>query len=734
MKKLVLFSFLMCSLLGNISSNAFSLFVFNNDEIIDINDVPTYGQNVHIDVNHRSSVYKVYFFASPYYATGSDLYDGGEEITDPLLIANHVNNPYNSSEEYCIRFDNQYAGVAYEYGNAVYNGQYAWNEHYYHLSVESLSGGKLSFDDDNSVEKIKRYPKRKWTGYILENADLNIIETSTYALLEVENNIPFSQLSKLIAQSVYKDKFGFGPEFIGWTYDKALASSRARYSDYDRYERLTNGSLVGQGGGDISGTPYLIGNYGLQAVSHEEVITPSSSLAYIDGLSSTSDLGIDGSKKDDNIIYLYPVFAAKNAGRPFEINGQFSSFMKFRVNPLGDYTHKQINEIDYSNNRYTVPLQQSSNTNAGEINYFSNNVYINSSLNIQLDVDPLINSSWSGTWITLLDSTFFKSLDDGFYGIDIYYTHAYDQVDIDAAPSNVSNAVDAFNASNKYIQVIGSKDDDGNYGVKTYNYLYSLVYVIGIRKMYEYRLTGQQVNGSLDDYSSAENSIIFKHTFTNLSSSFYYTKDTYIEGDETIAMLYDDRVNSSSVSFSFTPMSSAHVSQVNAEIALGNGVNNNRNEVYAITEETPISIKDGSNTKQLYVKETNRYELIFYVTLEDGLPKSVEVAYRLAKASYSLIILSSKPADVKSFYGDLEEIKALNTFMGIATFETYTLIDENTSLKDKNGNNTYISIIIHQFFGEFIDLASGVKIDYSLFVNGEYLLHRDTILYLDNGR
>lgn len=190
--------------------------------------------------------------------------------------------------------------------------------------------------------------------------------------------------------------------------------------------------------------------------------------------------------------------------------------MKFRVNPGTNYNKKQDDEISYPN-RYTIPLEQTSKTDAGEINYFSNNVYINSdeTFSIQLDVDPLdSNGAWSGNWTSLLDNQAMKdlSLEEGYYGFDIYFAHAHDSTAKASASTNVVNAVNSFTASNEYVKIIGSKNSSNEYGYATING-YPLVYVIGIRKQYEYRLAGTHLSGSLDNYEDASESIVYKHNF-----------------------------------------------------------------------------------------------------------------------------------------------------------------------------------------------------------------------------
>ena len=63
-------------------TSAFAYFTFT--EPVTLENITTGADNAKFDET-ESDFYKVYFFASPYYATGATI--DGEEITDPLKIA-----------------------------------------------------------------------------------------------------------------------------------------------------------------------------------------------------------------------------------------------------------------------------------------------------------------------------------------------------------------------------------------------------------------------------------------------------------------------------------------------------------------------------------------------------------------------------------------------------------------------------------------------------------------------
>lgn len=77
-------------------TSAFAYFTFSDPATIE--NIGTGADNAKFNET-ESDFYKVYFFASPYYATGATI--DGEEVTDPLKIADSGSkNPYNQDNGY----------------------------------------------------------------------------------------------------------------------------------------------------------------------------------------------------------------------------------------------------------------------------------------------------------------------------------------------------------------------------------------------------------------------------------------------------------------------------------------------------------------------------------------------------------------------------------------------------------------------------------------------------------
>ena len=740
MKKRLFFSLLAGVLFtATAASNAFAIFEFTSSEV-KVENVDTNGINAYFSESTQT-YFQVYFFASPYYATGSDLTDSdGNQITDPLEIANNENNPYNDDTPYCINHgstDSTHATASYSDGT------------YYYYSAKSIDSSKLS-KTATGVEAIDRYEKKKWSGYIMTNDTIGITkETSTYFALSCANNISSDDLSNVIAQSVFKDSWGFGPEFIGWTYNKELAAERCMYSSSERYGVTSGAYLVAADGSTESGTAYDIGNYGVQAVTTNAVISSQTSLAYIDSLTS------DGSEKGDQIIYLYPIFAAKNNLKPKLINDKYTPFAKLRVNPGSEPENYQSDEIDYSVNRYTVPFQQtsvdnasisSSTTTARSYNYFADDVYVDSSLDIRFDINPIRTDydDWSGSWVTLVTkSDLIGDLETGYYGFDIaYWTYTSNSSRYQSrALTTVQNTMTAFNNTNEYIKVIGSKSSSSSssYGIYSSGGFY-FAFVIGIRKEHNYRITGDDLNGSIDDYDSAYENRIYalnlstsssSTTSTTTSSKYYFSKNFYVDATDEISILNESSATTSTIGYSFSTMDDTNIEAINDRMEeTGIYLNNNSNYYEAIGEGTPFTVS--SDGKRLVANESGNYEFIFIVTRSNGTAKSINVAYRTSDVSYYIVLLSSKPTE--TFFNDINELTSNNdnlvAFVQISA--NMTADDSTTIFSDQNGDSvgTISEVLASAGKTKLFDSANDKEISLSLFTNNEFYLYHDYVLYL----
>ena len=448
-------------------TSAFAYFTFT--EPVTLENITTGADNAKFNET-ESDFYKVYFFASPYYATGATI--DGEEITDPLKIADSGSkNPYNQDNEYGLIGGK----VSDAFANAIFPDKP--NEKYY-ISAESIDSSKLGTNG-----AIKLWPQKYWSGYILENPDYGIYEkTSTYVSLTVNANIPSDVLSDIIAQTVFKDQYGFGPEFIGWTYDMEACNTRVRYNG-NRYASDWKMKRIDSKGWGTGGSNDQIGNYGFQGSI--EQISSSTSLYYIDNLgsSSSSNTSIDGSLKGDHVIYLYPVFMAKNYAADKCIGGKATTIAKFRINPEvnenGEYTYqtKQSGEVNYDESRYTVALFQNETTDINEPNYFTNDMYFDTSgtgviKNIQLDMNPSKgNSDWASYWSTVLDYDALKALNlsSGYYNIfmSLWAADGNSTTEQELQTQNIKQVIQSFENSNKYVKILSSTNSDGTPGIKS---------------------------------------------------------------------------------------------------------------------------------------------------------------------------------------------------------------------------------------------------------------------------
>lgn len=707
MKKLAwsLLLFLFAPLL--IMTPALATFVFQKGEL-KVDNINTYTSNAKFD-SDALNYFDLYFFASPYYATGAEI--DGVSIDNPLEIANHTNNPYNSEEPYLI--NNKYCD--YKNANVNYNGtNYYW-------STASTEGATTPVTV-NSANPMTLYPKRKWSGYIRENGDIS--ETSTYIKISVSNNITNEQLNKIVAQSVFKDRWGFGPEFLGWTFDKSVAKTRAMHSATERYGTADN--LVDANGSAITGTAYTIGNFGVQDVTENVMLTSSTSLLYVDKFLS----GNDGSAVGDNIIYLYPVFAAKNNLRPALINGASTPFMKLRVNPGTDYVDKQSGEVNYSINRYTYPMRQTnkrSDTDFGVINYFTENVYLSCSATdtVQLDVNPLSGSVWSGSWGTMVDNAnLISGLSEGYYSFDITFRWSY-------SPTSVSSVKSAFEATNKYIKVITSNNGDGAQyvaGSQTW-------FVIGIKKDYQYRATGTFLSGaSIGNYDAFSKYSIYSLNATTseggTNSSFYFSKNISFLRNNEFTLLHQNETNDlNDLTYTFSKMSSANIDIINDFI--DNGVELNGNNTHYKELVDSDFLLTGTGAKSILARVSGTFDFLFIITTTNGIPTSVHVAYREAANKRSIVILNSKPAE--EYFFDIEALRNDTSFVAYISLPLSSLVTNISEFTIIDGTKKALEDILALYPNKvLVDTASNFKIPLSVFANNEFVLNQDYVLYLSS--
>ena len=706
---------------------AYSFFVFEKNGF----EMDIESNSINANFNKgESDFYKVYFFASPYYATGAEI--NGTTINDPLLIAENENNPYDSDEDYVIvgpllkDDDVKYANAIWPNGNAHY------------ISAQYIDEEKLG--DDRDYSAIVPYKKKHFSGYILRNEITGIEqETSKYVVLNVDGNVSSEQLRNVVAQTVFKDHYGFGPEFIGWTYDKNACADRVMY-DGQRYKSDSKMKLGDTAGWGIGGTCYQIGNYGFQDDIAQ--FSSHSSLSYIDNLS------LDGSSKGDHVIYLYPVFAAKNYDSSKMIGGESTPIVKFRINPEKDkdgnymYQYKQSAEVNYYQSRYTVGTFQTLQSSINEPNYFAKDIYFNFNNNsrlkdIRLDVAPKNGeTNWSSYWTTILDNDDFKALNlfNGYYDIDISLW-SYESISFnEKAKEDVIDVMSSFANTNKYNLVLGSKYtyEPNEYGIHCMKnreddayYKYYVSYVIGFKKSIEYHISGESLNGSIDDFISSKNNRFYPEELEYESYKYLYSDSINVSSGDELSILIENK-NTSSIPYLFSSMNESDVSIYNTY--LDNSSHNNKTH-YSIISSESSAFKVNEDGKKIVVNKSGVYDLLIGVKYVNGEPSSIKISYRNGTSKFALFILDKKPT--QQFFFDFDELKNDSSFVSVFSEIPNTTISSATIFEGPSLTTTSIEQIKKDYPGKkLFDSATNLQVSYDLFSNNNFKLNRDYVLYL----
>lgn len=557
-------------------------------------------------------------------------------------------------------------------------------------------------------------------------------------------------LSDIIAQTVFKDQYGFGPEFIGWTYDMEACNNRVRYNG-ERYKRGEMKRIDSKGWG-TSGSNDQIGNYGFQGSI--EQISSSTSLYYIDNLgsSSSSNVSIDGSLKGDHVIYLYPVFMAKNYASDKCIGGKATTIAKFRINPevdeTGEYTYqtKQSGEINYDEERYTVALFQNETSDINEPNYFTNDMYFDTSgtgviKSIQFDMNPPTDgSNWAAYWSTVLDYTALKALNltDGYYNIfmSLWMADGDSTAEQELQTQNIKQVIQTFENSNKYVKVISSTKSDGTPGINllpinnaTSGATKSVYYVIGFQKSDDYRVTGNSLNGSINNFESANRKRLYRASVDSNDKEYFFSDSLSLKANDEFSVLIEN-TTTSTIPYSFSEMDDETLNLYNNALTASN--HTNKTPFKSIGNNEKISLPtDGKNNK-LVCNSPGIYAIMVAIEYKNGVADDINVSYRELDASYSMFILSSKPTDDTFF--DYKTLRNADNFIAVATFNLYTAITLDSVFEGVNGTETIVTSIaeIYKKYPNmiFMDTATGWKIDYNLFASGNFILNRNYVLYL----
>ena len=782
-----------------ITASAFAYFNFSNHSSEDKNASTDsdYVNNIEFDENSTidpDRTYILYFFASPYYATGtSEIPSTSENPKD--IAESDDSNPYNVQQEYKI------AGSTLS-DDATKFANITWSEE--NITYGNYISADVSTSDDTTT--ISAYNKRDFTGYIqyipnnntsksasvqigvngiegddVYNEYINSYKVYSYLKATIKGGLKQDFLKKIIAQTEYKDKYGFGPEFMGWTYNKEECFKRATYSVNDTTIRYVNNefgtdyemySFDKKTGKATSEVVDQIGNFGDN--SSIDLLSADDSLYEID------HKGVDGTQKSDNIIYLYPVFGDRN-----EIKDT-SSFnmpiLRMLTNPDTDessdtyykYSQKGCVDYDYDENntcgRYTNYLDYSeqtytSTTTSGLIpNYTLKDFYVdmyatdsdNNNVNhYYLDVMLTDDSNnYTNEWVTIFNDSLLSSLN---FSDDYYKTYeGIFDIDIIFVQGELPfTSFSSFKNPQLYINtpsINSLKDDSGNIIAQ---------FVIGIKRDNSLKFTGLTDYNSIFDYNGdsglKHDPYLYKTSFTleegNDSSYWHYFVSNPIE----ISYNY---YNSSYSKFSimikealelklnhdidqFRDMTTSVIGSFNDYLDTtdeinktyfirpfyndGKSTNKNGLKVEVGREDTTINNETITNFPYLKAEIGNTFEFLFAIKYENGFPKQFQVAYREYSDVCNLLILSEKPdvnSDDKYLYSDIMT-RYENSILLKGEFSINGIISKDTkfegtkfSTADKNQDSSK----------KLYDLATGKDVR-SLIQNSEFILSRNMILY-----
>lgn len=783
-----------------LTTSAFAYFNFSSNSSTDTSanaKSSDYVNNIKFDntnIDDGDRTYNLYFFASPYYATGSDITNNtlsaitsAKDNESPLDIAKSSTNPYNnSSDEYALmgtylesEEDLKYSNITWSSGKGNY------------VSVPEDS---ININEDGTFSSFSSfYTKRDFTGCVtvLDNYskygqlgidDDNINDTNsnsayTYFKLQVTGGIKVDILNKIVAENVFKNYKGFGPEFMGWTYDKVACFNRTTYSyGSSRLRYLTNSTnsnvmySIDKEGNGYGGSPaQQIGNFG-----NNDYIRL---LSADDSLYEINSLAIDGSDATDNNIYLYPVF-----GDVTSITSTTSTnhpILKMLTNPDIDensttyYKYNQIGEHDYSyeGERYSTFLvyNPDADTSKCEPNYTLKNFHVDQNKDSDgnygnlYQLEALVTVDENGTYASqfykIFDntslSTLFKDKDSYFQSyVDSY--NGYFDIDIIFLETN-SYSFSKFPNDELYINTPSTFTQTITDGDNTID----ITFVIGIRRDNTLRATGVKNSSNIFLYDGESS-----NTWFYKSSKTYQENDSYwhfftsnpltLKLNQNISVLIQDAIeltNDSSTTYfpwnSFQYMTGSPLNEFNNYIKNTDNLNNRSSfksakigaNIYAYktdsytssyyngTTITTPTQKTISNFPIIQCNKAGTYEILLSVKYSNGFPKQFGVAFREITTSCNLLVLNSKPeassngyvfSEIYSTYSENQGIIAESIFDKNEIISSSTKFDDGIKLSTSL-NGTYKNKILY-------DLATGEDVT-QLIKDGKFYLSRNMILY-----
>lgn len=675
--------------------------------------------NALFDEADNNDYYRVYFFASPYYATGAEI--GGSTVTDPLKIANSASNPYNVDTAYMMCGNKLNGSNNRKYANVLFS-----DGNYHYISYKSKS-----LDVLDGREALEPFALKDYTGYIRPNADLQITDqTSTYVSLTVKGNISMEQLQGIVAATEFKDQYGFGPEFIGWTYNQEAAAKRAMYGSA-RYKVNTDELWAcDKRGYKLASAPhYQYGNFGCQGEIAQ--ISATTSLKALDKTTK------DGSAVDDKIIYLYPVFSAKNYSADKNVGGTSTAILKFRVNadntrdengqPL--YEYRQSAEIDYSLGRYTVGFFQNVlNDEKNNINYYTRNFYLGAAA-VQLDVCPPTGATqWAASWTTLLSSAEMAALglEEGFYDIDITFV-LLDSYGGGSYAAAIEALCAQYSATEQYEKIFSSLQKEET-GVVAMPYegakKRDAYFVIGFQKVEELHLVGDGFNNAITDYHAKGYSLL--HTTEQLGEHVQYMADrVYLKKDSSLSVLADfaNGTVGATLPYTITAVSESVLAEIKAHTGT---------DFYTVGNSADSDLWVDGNT--LKVSRAGSYTLVFSVKHEGGRISNISVAYCKNERRYSFVVLSEKPA--QAYFTDKKALAPQILVQCEAAVRSYlkkdTVLNDVHAKTDAQAAITDIESLFAAHTGKrMYDTATGEELTATLFEEGRFCLNRHYVVYFE---
>lgn len=694
----------------------YSLFVFAGTAAAEIKQKTISATNTMFG-EVSNDYYQVYFFASPYYATGAEV--DGKTITDPLEIANlGEKNPYDCDEELCI--------IAEGKGAVAANIRLNNSDRYAACKINKDSNGNLLDGKGDRNLSLEFFQKKDFTGYIREQTvtvngkEITIEKTSTYVSFTVQGNIDADLLNAIVAQSEFRDTWSYGPEFIGWTADKQKTLERTVYNygtdtngkvTFDRYVQKNGQYTFSALKGDPESGYYIekdvngneikidcIGNFGCQGGIDQ--VTSNTSLSALDA----SDA--DGSKAGDKVIYLYPVFESKNYAKEKTDLGYRTPIVKFRIDPGNAPQTYFTHEVDYDNGRYTVCLFQRKYSDTNQPNYYTGDFYYDANKGIQLDI-----GDWDGNWYNLLTQAKLKSLNlsTGYYNIDLTIWQLSGTDMDDGVEAKKQMYVD----SQKYV-VVESGNVSGYY------------FVIGFQKVDDFHMVYEN-----NSYGSSDDEQVY--TVTKDLNRYYYVDEIYLDKYKKFQFMIE------SGSVKMTAMGSSDLNFNGKEYKAG----------YSTAD--PMSLSGNGDIMTCNV--AGYYSFLFTVTYQDGKPTEIQVAYLKHEDKYQIVILSKEPennifidqkVDEKApLYAptwDEGDIKIGSAFAYGSGTDTYIVAsysaDRHSTVDSSKSFEVYVGTEVKiKSVGDFLsertlyDTATGVEVT-ELLKNGDFQLNRNYVLYI----